>query len=102
MDHKVKEAEETNLRLLVPTSTIPIQIVSDNQPKKDDGHGIYEVKHPTTYMETLLHMVKGNVGSGVFAMGNAFSNAGLILGPILTIFLGVVCVYGNHILVSHL
>lgn len=55
-----------------------------------------------SYVETLLHMIKGNVGSGVFAMGDAFRNAGLLLGPILTIFLGIICVYGNHILVNSL
>uniref|UniRef100_A0A1B6DX41 Amino acid transporter transmembrane domain-containing protein n=1 Tax=Clastoptera arizonana TaxID=38151 RepID=A0A1B6DX41_9HEMI len=57
-------------------------------------------KHPTTYLQTLTHMLKGNIATGVFAMGDAFKNAGLILGPILTIFLGVVAVFNQHILLD--
>lgn len=51
-------------------------------------------------METLFHLTKSNMGSGLFAMGDAFKNAGLLLGPILTIVLGTICVYSFHILVS--
>lgn len=47
-----------------------------------------------------MHILKGNIGSGVFAMGDAFKNGGLILSPILTIFLGVICVHSQHILVT--
>lgn len=46
-----------------------------------------------------MHILKGNIGSGVFAMGDAFKNGGLILSPILTIILGVICVHSQHILV---
>ncbi|XP_046688257.1 proton-coupled amino acid transporter-like protein pathetic [Homalodisca vitripennis] len=33
-------------------------------------------------------------------MGDAFKNAGLMLAPVLAIFLGFVCIYGNHILIN--
>lgn len=52
------------------------------------------------FLETLMHILKGNIGSGVFAMGDAFKNGGLILSPILTILLGVICVHSQHILVT--
>ncbi|XP_046676958.1 proton-coupled amino acid transporter 3-like isoform X6 [Homalodisca vitripennis] len=73
----------------------------ENQPeeKGSDGHSL-GVKHPTTYLESLFHLIKGNIGSGVFAMGDAFKNAGLLLAPVLTIFLGFVCIYGNHVLIN--
>lgn len=51
------------------------------------------------YLETMMHLFKGNVGSGIFALGDAFKNAGLMLAPPLTIFLGVICVHAQHILV---
>ncbi|CAB0035612.1 unnamed protein product [Trichogramma brassicae] len=51
------------------------------------------------YIETLMHHFKGNVGSGMFALGDAFKNAGLMLGPPLTIILGVICIHAQHILV---
>ncbi|XP_023289465.1 proton-coupled amino acid transporter 1 isoform X2 [Orussus abietinus] len=63
-----------------------------------DGHGI-SVDHPTSYLETLMHLFKGNVGSGIFALGDAFKNAGILLAPPLTIFLGIICVHAQHILV---
>lgn len=47
-----------------------------------------------------MHLLRGNIGSGVFAMGDAFKNGGIILGTILTLYLGIVCVHSQHILVS--
>ncbi|XP_044731832.1 proton-coupled amino acid transporter 1-like [Chrysoperla carnea] len=61
------------------------------------AHGL-EIEHPTSFLETLMHLFKGNVGSGMFAMGDAFKNAGLIFAPIVTLFLGVVCVHSQHLL----
>ncbi|XP_023315601.1 proton-coupled amino acid transporter 1 isoform X2 [Trichogramma pretiosum] len=65
----------------------------------DDGHGIGS-GHTTGYIETLMHHFKGNVGSGMFALGDAFKNAGLMLGPPLTIILGVICIHAQHILLN--
>lgn len=62
------------------------------------GHGISS-DHPTSYLETLMHLFKGNVGPGLFAMGDAFKNAGIIAAPIMTLFLGIICVHSQHILV---
>ncbi|XP_045463492.1 proton-coupled amino acid transporter 1-like isoform X2 [Harmonia axyridis] len=63
------------------------------------GHGI-PVEHPTSYVETLMHLLKGNVGSGIFAMGDAVKNAGIIVGPISILFLGMICLYCQHLLLS--
>lgn len=51
------------------------------------------------YCETLMHLLKGNIGCGMLAMGDAFRNGGLLMAPILTVFIGTVCIYNNHILV---
>ncbi|XP_068974164.1 proton-coupled amino acid transporter-like protein CG1139 isoform X2 [Bombus flavifrons] len=64
-----------------------------------DEHGI-SVHHPTSYLETMMHLFKGNVGSGIFALGDAFKHAGLLLAPPLTMFLGVICVHAQHILIK--
>ncbi|KAF2893775.1 hypothetical protein ILUMI_12397 [Ignelater luminosus] len=58
------------------------------------------VKHPTSYLETLMHLFKGNVGTGLFAMGDAFKNSGIILGTFFTVFLGFICVYSEHLLLN--
>jgi Transmembrane amino acid transporter protein len=62
------------------------------------GHGIAS-SHPTSYLETLMHLLKGNVGPGLFAMGDGFKNCGILLAPFLTVALGIVCVHSEHILV---
>lgn len=54
---------------------------------------------PTSYIETMMHLFKGNVGTGCFAMADAVRNGGLILGPVLTLFLGIICVHAQHILI---
>lgn len=60
-----------------------------------------ELEAPTTsYVETLMHLFKGNVGPGCFAMADAVKNGGLLLAPVLTLFLGIFCVHSQHILLS--
>lgn len=46
-------------------------------------------------------MLKGNVGCGILAMGDAFKNGGLFLSPVLTFIIGIICVYNQHVLVSN-
>ncbi|VVC39501.1 Amino acid transporter, transmembrane domain [Cinara cedri] len=62
--------------------------------------GYVPTAHPTSYLETLINMLKGNVGCGILAMGDAFKNGGLILSPVLTFFIGIICVYNQHLLVK--
>ncbi|KAF5271069.1 hypothetical protein FQR65_LT00488 [Abscondita terminalis] len=58
------------------------------------------IKHPTSYGHTLMHLTKLNIGAGIFAMGNAFKNSGLILGSILVPLLGLICAHCVHLLVK--
>lgn len=51
-------------------------------------------------METIIHLFKGNIGSGIFAMGEAFRHAGLLTGTILTIILGIICLHSQRQLVK--
>lgn len=52
------------------------------------------------YFDTLVHFVKANVGSGLFAMGDAFRNAGLAVAPPLLLLVGTVCVYAQQQLIT--
>jgi len=54
----------------------------------------------TSYMETMMHLFKGNVGPGCFGMAFAVKNAGLVLGPILILILGFICVHAQHLLLQ--
>lgn len=53
-----------------------------------------------SFFHTLIHLFKGNVGPGMFAMGFAFSNGGLAMSPFLTILISLMCVNCQHMLLN--
>uniref|UniRef100_A0A336LI99 CSON003694 protein n=1 Tax=Culicoides sonorensis TaxID=179676 RepID=A0A336LI99_CULSO len=55
---------------------------------------------PITNSETLFHLLKGSLGTGILAMPNAFHNAGYIVGTVGTVFIGFICTYAIHVLIS--
>ncbi len=59
-----------------------------------------QIKHATTYLETIIHFVKAGIGAGIFAMAEAMKNIGYVVGPILTVFLSFVLLYEQHILLQ--
>ncbi|XP_017784904.1 PREDICTED: proton-coupled amino acid transporter 1 [Nicrophorus vespilloides] len=68
------------------------------QTPSDEKSG--QIEHPTTYSETLIHILKGNLGSGLFAMGDAIRNSGMVFGPTVIIFLGLICTHCQHLLLT--
>nr|CAD7204092.1 unnamed protein product [Timema douglasi] len=63
-------------------------------------HIFRELDAPTTNTETLIHLLKGSLGTGILAMPNAFLKAGLAVGTVGTILIGSLCIYCLHILVK--
>ena len=59
-----------------------------------------DVEHPTTNMETFIHLLKGSLGTGILAMPNAFHHSGYAVGIVATIVIGLLCTYCIRILVS--
>ncbi|XP_024084904.1 proton-coupled amino acid transporter 1 isoform X2 [Cimex lectularius] len=59
-----------------------------------------QLEHPTTNMDTMIHLLKGNIGTGILAMPDAFLNAGLALGTFGTLMMGAICTHCMHILVN--
>ncbi|XP_050303547.1 proton-coupled amino acid transporter-like protein CG1139 isoform X2 [Anthonomus grandis grandis] len=89
----------------------PVQVASANGStvplyKRDVEVGDYDpfqhrkVDHPTSDMDTFIHLLKGSLGSGILAMPYAFGNAGLFLGLACTFAIGIICTYCIHILVK--
>lgn len=64
-----------------------------------DPYDYRVVEHPTTNAETLLHLLKGSLGTGILAMPKAFHHAGYIIGLIATLIIGLLCTYCMRILV---
>lgn len=75
------------------------------------------LEHPTSNLDTLIHLLKGsrtisetkflcllifwflkkgNIGTGILAMPDAFKNAGLYVGLFGTMILGAICTHCMH------
>uniref|UniRef100_A0A6M2DNG0 Putative amino acid transporter n=1 Tax=Xenopsylla cheopis TaxID=163159 RepID=A0A6M2DNG0_XENCH len=73
-----------------------------NKSKEEfyDPYEHREVEHPTTNAETLLHLLKGSLGTGILAMPNAFHHAGYAVGIVGTMLIGALCTYCIHMLIK--
>ncbi|KAK7793292.1 hypothetical protein R5R35_004993 [Gryllus longicercus] len=58
-----------------------------------------DLQHPTSNLDTMIHLLKGNIGTGILAMPDAFRNAGLVVGTLGTLLMGVICTHCMHMLV---
>jgi len=56
--------------------------------------------HPTTDCDTLTHLLKASLGTGILAMPIAFKNAGLTVGIICTLLVALVCTHCAYVLVK--
>ncbi|PSN31633.1 hypothetical protein C0J52_21539 [Blattella germanica] len=80
----------------------------DVKPPFGDGQGdggynpilSRDLEHPTSNLDTMIHLLKGNIGTGILAMPDAFKNAGLVIGTIGTLIMGIICTHCMHMLVK--
>lgn len=56
--------------------------------------------NPTTDCDTLTHLLKASLGTGILAMPCAFRSAGLVVGVFATMFVAWVCTHCAYILVK--
>ncbi|KAI5734855.1 hypothetical protein M8J77_011261 [Diaphorina citri] len=59
-----------------------------------------KLAHPVTDGETLTHLLKASLGTGILSMPYAFRNAGLTGGIFLTVLVAVICTHCSYILVQ--
>ncbi|XP_051159956.1 proton-coupled amino acid transporter-like protein pathetic isoform X1 [Leptopilina boulardi] len=82
-------------------STLPlVERPNDEEAALYDPFEHRKLAHPTSDWDTLVHLLKGSLGSGILAMPLAFKNAGLFVGLFATFLIGAVCTYCVHILVK--
>ena len=49
--------------------------------------------------DTIIHLLKGNIGTGILAMPDALKNSGIWFGTVGLVILSVFCVSCMHLLV---
>ena len=54
----------------------------------------------TSNVETLMLIIKANIGTGILVMPFIFKNVGLVLGTIFLFVVGLVCLHCMHIIVN--
>lgn len=64
-----------------------------------DPHKYRVLEHPTNNRETLIHLMKCSLGTGILAMPQAFMHSGLLVGLFGTCIIGFICTYCLHVLV---
>nr|XP_023022889.1 proton-coupled amino acid transporter-like protein pathetic isoform X2 [Leptinotarsa decemlineata] len=68
--------------------------------KEYDPYEHRNVEHPNTYFGAVVHIIKGSLGTGILATPRAFKTAGLAVGGVGTILIGILCTYNIRLLVS--
>ncbi|KAF2904514.1 hypothetical protein ILUMI_01662 [Ignelater luminosus] len=72
---------------------------ADGNVENYDPYKYRNTTHGTTFLESLIHVLKASLGVGILAMPEAFKHAGVINGFVFTIIIGFLCTYGIHMLV---
>ncbi|XP_018566944.1 proton-coupled amino acid transporter-like protein pathetic isoform X2 [Anoplophora glabripennis] len=84
-------------------STVPLVDYKKADPEAGEDYDPFQhrkLDHPTSDLDTLIHLLKGSLGSGILAMPLAFARAGLFMGLFCTFGIGIICTYCVHILVK--
>lgn len=69
------------------------------QEETQEGRGTGN--HLISNTDTIIHMLKGNIGTGILAMPDAIKNSGLLVGNIGLVFMASICIHCMHLLVNN-
>ncbi|KAJ8737150.1 hypothetical protein PYW07_000421 [Mythimna separata] len=59
-----------------------------------------KLENPTSNMDTLTHLLKASLGTGILAMPKAFKCAGLVSGIFFTMLVALICTHCAYILIK--
>ncbi|KAL4704583.1 hypothetical protein ACJJTC_017838 [Scirpophaga incertulas] len=76
-----------------------ITSAGDAEAEEYDPHKHRKIEKPTSYSETMIHLLKGSVGAGILAMPDAVSRLGVPAGMIGVALIGLIATYCIHLLI---
>ncbi|XP_077301879.1 solute carrier family 36 member pathetic [Arctopsyche grandis] len=82
------------------TITSEYKVNTDTEYGGFDPFAERKVDHPTTDCDTVTHLLKASLGTGILSMPLAFKSAGLVLGIFFTLLVALVCTHCCYILVK--
>lgn len=82
-----------------PTHATPTKATEESTTEEYEPYNHRSVKHATSYGETLFHMLKASLGTGILAIPHAFKNSGYLVGVIGTVVIGLFSCYCIHMMV---
>ncbi|TDG52519.1 hypothetical protein AWZ03_000752 [Drosophila navojoa] len=87
----------TNKYKIQPRKSDAEQALANND---FDPFTMRENEHPTTDNETLTHLLKASLGTGILGMPYAFMYSGLVMGIFATILTAFICTHCSYVLVK--
>ncbi|XP_033224191.1 proton-coupled amino acid transporter-like protein pathetic [Belonocnema kinseyi] len=115
-EDKFKDKAPTELDTFLPqdgshmkdgalTAKYKVQVLPRDLENGHDGKAFdpfleRKVDNPTTDCDTLTHLLKASLGTGILSMPLAFKSSGLIIGIFATILVAFVCTHCAYVLVK--
>ncbi|CAG9856015.1 unnamed protein product [Phyllotreta striolata] len=111
MDSKPSNNGSTELESFLPqdnsnTNGVTKYKISTNGDLEKAGYDDFDpfkarqLAHPVSNTDTLTHLLKASLGTGILSMPAAFYASGLIMGIFMTIVVSVICTHCSYVLVT--